>query len=618
MCGIVGIITYKEPIDEKLLIDMRDTLIHRGPDDEGIWISSDKKVYLGHRRLSIIDLSIAGHQPMSDEEKKIWIVYNGEIYNFQEIRQELEKRGYMFKSNTDTEVIIYSYKEWDIDCLQKFNGMFAFGIWDENKKLLFLARDRVGKKPLYIAKYKDKFVFASEIKAILKDKDFSREIDINALNFYFAYGYIPGEMCIFKNIKKLPPAHYGIIDINGELKIKRYWNIPNPVINEKISEKELLLELEDLLTDSVKKRIVSDVPLGVFLSGGIDSSLITAVMSKILDSPVKTFSIGFKEEHFNELPYARIVAKYFNTEHYEFTVEPDSVGILDILSKQFDEPFGDSSMIPTFYVSKMTKQYVTVALSGDGGDELFGGYNNYPVVLRDNKIIKYIPYPLRKLMSNFSYLLPDGIRVEGFLKRLKCDFKENFADRHSIFRSFQRKKLLNREIISILGENLILPEQYRIGSVLGRTLRDLTISDFHIYLPDDILVKVDRASMLNSLEVRAPFLDYRIIEFSYSKVPDNFKLNGNTKKYLLKKLAKKILPQDLKLERKRGFSIPINEWFHKGWRNIYENLIYDISDEFINKNYAVRLLKLNDAKLGNHSARMFLIMMYLLWRKNYL
>lgn len=619
MCGIVGVISNTLPIDKDLLIRMRDTLIHRGPDDEGIWISPNRNVGLAHRRLSIIDLSQAARQPMSDEERKIWVVFNGEIYNFQEIRIELEKKGYKFRTNSDTEVIIYSYKEWGTNCLQKFNGMFAFGIWDDYQKLLILARDRIGKKPLYLSKYREKFIFASEIKAILEDKNFDRKINLSALNFYFSYGYIPAQMSIFKNIQKLPPAHYALLSLEGNLQVTKYWDIPQEEnLRRKTTEDDLLLELEELLTDAVKKRMLSDVPLGAFLSGGIDSSLVVAIMSKISGNKVKTFSIGFENDSISELPYARIVSKYFATQHREFTVKPDSIGILDTIAPQFDEPFADSSLIPTYYVAKMTRQEVTVALSGDGGDELFGGYDNYLLTLRDERIIKFIPYFLRSIISGTAYLLPDNIKGERFLKRLRYDFKGNFTDRHLIFRDFQRKKLFNAHVKHELGGTLSAPEVFMAKSILSKSLAGLSLSDFHLYLPDDILLKVDRMSMLNSLEVRAPFLDYRIAEFSFLKVPDDFKIKNKTRKYLLKKLAKKILPEKLKLDRKRGFSLPIKNWFNGDWAKAFRTLLEDSKDEFINKRYLSDLLKLNRLNLGDHAKQMFSAMMYLIWRERFL
>lgn len=623
MCGIVGIISYKEPVDERLLISMRDTLVHRGPDDKGIWISPDRKVGLGHRRLSIIDLSPAGHQPMSDEEGKIWIVHNGEIYNFQEIRQELEEGGYRFKSNTDTEVIIYAYKEWGIGCLQKFNGMFAFGIWDEKEKRLFLARDRVGKKPLYIVRYENKVAFASEIKAILRDRDFDRKVDLDALNCYFAYGYILDEMCIFENIQKLPPAHYAILDVRGGLKIRRYWDSSIfQFSDKKFSEEALLEELEELLTDSVRKRMISDVPLGVFLSGGLDSSLVVAFMSKVSDRPVKTFSIGFEEAKYNELPHARIIAKYFGTEHHELIVKPNAFTILPELLKQFDEPFADPSMIPTYYVSKATKDYVTVALSGDGGDELFGGYSTYADTIMNYYIAKFVPSIFRIGISSMTGIIPEKIKGKRELVRFQYDPYDAFIDRstHRYFKKKYRVNIFNSEIVRELGDNFYEPEISRKALLLEREgdfINQVTHADFMTYLPDDILVKVDRASMKVSLEVRAPFLDYRMAEFSFKKIPGNLKVKGLTKKYLLKRLARKILPQEFNLNRKWGFAIPVSEWFKGSLNEVTRRILLEYNSDYFNKDYIKKILTEHQNGI-EHGRRLYALLVFQLWFREYI
>ncbi len=618
MCGIVGIVDHRG-IDKGLLIKMRDTLAHRGPDDFGYWINLDKSVGLAHRRLSIIDLSDAGRQPMSDLRGKIWITYNGEIYNFQKIRGELENKGYIFRSHTDTEVIINAYKEWGMDCIQRFNGMFAFGIYDLDQKLVFMARDRVGKKPFYYSEYNNRFAFSSEIKALLRDKTLSKEIDIRALNFYLSFGYIPGELCIFKNVNKLPPAHAMIYDLNtGRKRIWCYWELPEPEKNT-YSEDELLEELEALLEDSVRLRMISDVPLGAFLSGGIDSSLIVAMMSRISNEPVKTFSIGFEESKYNELPYARQIARYFNTDHHEIIVKPDSFSILPELVRQFDEPFADSSMIPTYIVSKKTKQYVTVALSGDGGDELFGGYSTYLGTLGNYYTTKLIPFRLRKSIARAAKHLPETFIGKRQLLRLSLDPHGAFIDRitHSYFKERYRKHILDSDVLDNLNTNFLEPER-SIHSILLQSKYDfintLTFSDFKTYLPDDILVKVDRASMLASLEVRAPIIDYRIAEFSFKKIPGNFKVKKTITKYLLKNLAKKILPKNFKINRKWGFAIPVSEWFKGPLFPKIRELLLESSNHFFNKEYIEKLLIEHRSGI-NHSARLFTLLSFSLWEK---
>ncbi|MFN3739294.1 MAG: asparagine synthase (glutamine-hydrolyzing) [Thermodesulfovibrionales bacterium] len=620
MCGILGIIDYNG-IDEALLKEMRDTMSHRGPDTSGLWINPNKTVGLAHRRLSILDLSEAGGQPMSDDERRVWITYNGEIYNFKEIRKELEKKGYTFKSNTDTEVIINAYKEWAIDCLQRFNGMFAFGIYDDKEKILFLARDRVGKKPLYYSQHNGRFVFASEIKAILKDKSLPREIDLRALNFYLTFGYIPGELCIFKWIKKLPPSHAMIYYLNTcQKNIWSYWDAPQPMIERVSSEDELLEELEMLLKDAVRLRMISDVPLGAFLSGGVDSSLVVAMMNSVSNTPVKTFSIGFEEDKYNELPYARIVANYFNTIHHEIIVKPDAFSILPELVRQFDEPFADSSMIPTYYVSKATREYVTVALSGDGGDELFGGYSSYLGTLGNYYLAKFIPSFLRKEIAKIAELAPEKVKGKRQLLRLRYNPYDAFIDRisHRYFKERYRKSLLSGDIIASLDNSFLEPENFmrRYLSHGGYDfINHLTYTDFKTYLPDDILVKVDRASMLVSLEVRAPFLDYRIVEFSFKNILGNLKIKGLTTKYLLKKLAQRILPKELKINRKWGFAIPISEWFRGPLFAHIKEILMEDKDRLFQKNSIQRLLEEHLSGV-EHGGRLFVLLVFALWKEN--
>jgi asparagine synthase (glutamine-hydrolysing) len=616
MCGIVGVVQKNKAISPELILKMRDTFSHRGPDDAGVWINSDKSIGLGHRRLSIIDLSSAGHQPMSDEKGDIWITYNGEIYNFPQIKKELEAKGYIFKSHTDTEVVIYAYKEWGYDCLNRFNGMFAFAIYDDRNKKVFLARDRAGKKPLYYSECNGKFVFASEIKAILRDPEFPKEIDYTALNFYFTFGYIPFELSIFKYIRKLPPAHVMVYNTEScDYKIQRYWNIPEPD-GRKYKEGELLDELEYLLEDAVRLRLISDVPLGAFLSGGVDSSMVVAMMSKVSSRSVKTFSIGFEEQKYNELPYARIVAEYFKTEHTELIVKSDAFGILPELVKHFDEPFADSSMIPTYYVSKLTKDYVTVALSGDGGDELFGGYSSYFGTLGNYYAAKFIPAFVRRLISGGAEILSDKFVGKRQLLRLRFNPQMAFIDRmsHSFFKDRYRKRLLNNEFLNVLGNEYGKPEKTVYDILINQNadfVNSLGITDFVSYLPEDILTKVDRMSMKVSLETRCPLLDYRVIEFAFRKVNGQYKIKHLLRKYLLKTLAKKILPKELDIKRKCGFGIPVAEWFRGELSGQVRDIILK-DNIYFNKVYIEKLL--DEHKTGiDHSARLYSLLVFCIW-----
>jgi asparagine synthase (glutamine-hydrolysing) len=601
---------------------MRDTLSHRGPDDRGVWINRQKTLGLAHRRLSILDLTMSGHQPMSDEEGRVWVTFNGEIYNFLEIREKLIRYGHSFKSTSDTEVILQAYKEWGTECLKMFNGMFAFGLCDEREKLLFLARDRVGKKPLYYSKYKRRFSFASEIKALLVDRDLPRDVDVQALNHYLTFGYIGAERSIFKSVKKLPPAHAMIYDLEtGEDRIWNYWN--PPYYSENMLSAEVLTEeLETLLTDAVGLRMISDVPLGAFLSGGVDSSIIVAIMSKISCEPVKTFSIGFEESKYNELPYARVVADHFKTEHREIIVKPDAFSVLPELVRQFDEPFADSSMIPTYYVSKATKEFVTVALSGDGGDELFGGYTSYLGTKGNYCVDRIVPTALKKGMAMFSNKLPDKFSAKRHLMRLQQDPNDAFIDRstHRNFQEHHRRALFNSNVIDSLRGDLREPEllrrQYLVQSDYDFVNR-LTYTDFKTYLPDDVLVKVDRASMLVSLEVRAPLLDYRIAELSFKNIPGSLKVRGLTTKYLLKKLARKILPRQLEINRKRGFTIPVSKWLRGPLHNELKDTLLNSKNLFFNKDYVERLLREHKAG-ADHEGRLYALLIFALWENAFL
>ncbi|MBN1254709.1 MAG: asparagine synthase (glutamine-hydrolyzing) [Deltaproteobacteria bacterium] len=611
----------KRGVDEELLRLARDTMSHRGPDDAGLWMSPDKTIGLAHRRLSILDLSEAGRQPMSDDEGKIWITYNGEVYNFQQIREELTKKGFRFTSQTDTEVIIYAYKQWGTDCLRRFNGMFAFGLYDSDKKILFLVRDRAGKKPLYYTQYGSRFAFASELKALTQNNMLSREIDLHALNLYLTFGYISGELCIFKEIRKLPPAHAMIYDLNtGRRKIWSYWE-PLSKTENTLAAHEMLEELEALLEDAVRLRMISDVPLGAFLSGGVDSSLVVAMMSRISDSPVKTFSIGFEESKYNELSYARVVADHFNTDHHEIIIKPDAFSILPELVRQFDEPFADSSMIPTYYVSKATREYVTVALSGDGGDELFGGYSQYLGSLGNYYTTMLIPSLIRKGVAKVAGYLPEKFIAKRQLLRLKFDPYSAFIDRcsHLYFKERYRSDLLNWDEMTALKDEFAEPERARLGYLLQGErdfINRLTYADFKTYLPDDVLTKVDRTSMLVSLEVRAPLLDYRIVNFSFSNIPGSFKVKRARTKYLLKKLAREILPKELDINRKWGFAIPISGWFRGPLYKETREFLLEHTSCFFDRRYIEKLLA-EHRKGIEHSGRLYTLLVFTMWAKEY-
>jgi len=563
MCGIVGIFNFDQrEISDKILKEMTQALLHRGPDDCGIFI--EKNIGLGHTRLSIIDLSSTGHQPMSDKEEKIWIVYNGEIYNYLVLKRELEKEGIVFKSKTDTEVIIYLYKKYGIDCLKYLRGMFAFAIWDKEKKQLFLAKDRVGKKPLKYYCDSNCFIFSSELKAILKNPEVKKEIDYDAIDEYLTYQYVPHPKTGFKNIWKLEPAHYLIVKENGEIIKQRYWKLDySKKLN--LSESEWKEKILEKLRESIKIRLFSDVPLGAHLSGGIDSSLIVALMAQEQNSALKTFSIGFTEKDYNELSYARLVAQKYKTDHQEFIIKPNAIEVLPSLAYYYEEPYADSSALPTWYLSKITKKYVTVVLNGDGGDENFAGYTRYNAM----KLFQYlhlIPFkPQLKKLNRFLYqitkikIFQKGYRFLNSYSAQPIDFYLRIIDyfgqeeKNLIYTNEFKQKIKNSRWHSFLKEKY---EETKKFDWLDKIL----YTDILSYLPDDLLVKVDIASMAHGLEVRSPFLDYEFLELT-TAMSSNLKMCGHNKKYLLKKIAEKFLPKECIYRPKQGFGVPLEHWF---------------------------------------------------------
>jgi asparagine synthase (glutamine-hydrolysing) len=588
MCGICGKINLNnKPVDEALLKRMTSCLSHRGPDDEGLYIKGN--VGLGHRRLSIIDLSPLAHQPMSNEDGTVWIVYNGEIYNFPELREDLTKKGHLIRSKSDTETIIHLYEEYGVECLKYLKGMFAFAIWDEKDKSLFLARDRVGKKPLYYLYSQNSFVFASEIKSILQDENFSRKPDYTAIHHYLTYQDVPSPWTAFEGIKKLPPAHYLLLK-NGQVEVKRYWKL-SYLPKHKMCARDLRNDIIERLREAVKIRLISDVPLGAFLSGGIDSSTVVAMMSGIMNEPVKTFSIGFKEDTYNELRYARMVAEKFKTDHTEFIVDPKALEVIDKLVWHYNEPFADSSAIPTYYVSKLAREYVKVILNGDGGDENFAGYGRYTANEFSRAMHRFFPTPLAKALLPFVLMLPHGKDPANFFWRLKRFLQEyvkspEMRNAHWLchFTTEMKDDLYTNDfstrVLSMDSFDLLL-DKYKeadANDFLDKTL----YADVMMYLPDDLLVKVDVASMANSLEARSPFLDHEFMEF-VAKIPAELKLKGRTTKYILKEALKEILPDEVLFREKMGFGVPIDYWF----RNELKEMAYDtlLSDRAMQRSY---------------------------------
>ncbi len=620
MCGIVGVASRNVPVRIDVLSNMRDTLNHRGPDDAGVWVSKDGNVVLGHRRLAVIDLSPGGHQPMEDEKGELCIVFNGEIYNYREVRHELEQSGFQFKTASDTEVILMAYRAWGVDCLRRLNGMFAFGLYDKVRQRMFLARDRAGEKPLFYAHLAGRLMFASELKALMADPTFPRQLDLTALQYYLAYGYVPGELCILKGVQKLGQGQAVLYDlISDEIHRWRYWELPPPGVIAAASLEDLESELEMLLLDSVRLRMIADVPVGILLSGGIDSSLITAMAARVSTKPVKTFTISFPGHGtYDEGPYARIVAEHFGTEHLELAAEPAAVKLLPELAKQYDEPMADSSMVPTYLVSRLVRQHATVALGGDGGDELFGGYPHYSWIQQQEQIRRYIPKFLRGAVGyGAAAWMPVGLRGRNYLLGFTADLQMSIAHVNLYFDRVTRTRLL-RPLIQqeVLSDGA--PEAYRMAlcNPAYSELRQASEADFRTTMVDAYLVKVDRASMLASLEVRVPWLDHRLIEFAYGKVPDSFKATKSARKILLRRMAQRILPASLDLTRKQGFSLPLASWLKGEW-GVFMREILESADRRLFDPQMIHSL-LDGQKQGlSNTARLYALTIFELWRREY-
>lgn len=617
MCGIVGV-AGDVKIPRELLPVMRDTLRHRGPDDEGIWWSADGRVGLGHRRLAIIDLSPAGRQPMTDAAGSLQIVFNGEIYNYLELRKELEGLGHRFQTATDTEVILESYLAWGEECLPRLNGMFAFALYDNRQKRLLVARDPAGEKPLFYRHDKGALTFASEIKALLADPACPRELDVTSLDYYLAYGYVPGTRCVLRGIQKLPQGHALSFDVvSGAARIWAYWSLPASAPSA-ATDDELLAELERLLSDSVRLRLIADVPVGIMLSGGIDSSLVAAMAARVSSRRVKTFTISFPGYgSYDEAPYARAVARHFDTEHVELAAEPASVDLLPEMARQYDEPIADSSMIPTYLVSRLIRREATVALGGDGGDELFGGYYQHSWVQQQARIGGWIPRPAqRAARSAVTRLLPVGTTGRNYLLGLTAGHPHNIVQFNVVFDADARRRLLGP--LGDSRQSASAPEAYKAALCADRStpLQQATALDFRTYLVDDILAKVDRASMLCSLEVRAPFLDTRLIELAFGNLPDRLRATARERKILSRRLAQRLLPAGLDLTRKQGFVLPLPKWFKGDWGRFIEDVLTSTQADWFDRK-VVRQLLAGQRQGFSNTHRLFALSMIELWRREY-
>ncbi len=569
MCGIAGIVRWDgRPAPGPVVQAMCDALVHRGPDDEGFY--TDEAAALGMRRLSIIDLE-TGHQPVSNEDGSVWVVFNGEIYNFLELRADLERRGHRFYTTTDTETIVHLYEEYGARAVDHLRGMFAFAVWDARRRHLLLARDRLGIKPLFYAAFPGGLAFASELKAMLLVPGIERRLDWEAVGHLFALRTTPPEASIVEGVRKLAPGHVATLDRDGRFRAERYWQVRFEP-DAGADEETLTGRLQGLLEESVRLHLRSDVPVGVLLSGGLDSSAVLATMAATGAARVKSFSIGFSDDRFDELPHARAVARAFGTDHHELVLEPDGVGFIEDLVWHLDEPFGDSSAIPTYLVSRLAAQHVKVVLSGDGGDEIFAGYDRYLVELRERRFDR-IPAPLRRALGAVGASLPEGTTGRNFLRHLALDGARRYADASTLFGRAEQVQLLRPDVFEAVERNAPWDSPLAfLEAGRGSWLSALQYWDLHAYLPLDILTKVDRMTMAHSLEARPALLDHRLVEFA-ATVPPGLLLKGRTTKHLLKRAMRGVLPDHIIDRRKHGFSVPLNRWFRGAWSAFVRDLL---------------------------------------------
>lgn len=625
MCGITGKVSFTaEKVSRETLEHMNEAIRHRGPDDGGIYIAPNEQVGLGHCRLSIIDLSPLGHQPMRYLDR-YELVFNGEIYNFQEKRALLEKEGYKFQSQSDSEVILALYDKYKEKCLDHLRGMFALAIYDEQEQTLFCARDRVGKKPFKYFFDGNVFLFASELKAILTQPEYTKEIDYEAIHHYLTLQYVPAPLTGFKGIKKLEPAHYLKLNLQTkELEKGCYWKLD---YSKKfhLPETEWKKRILEKLDEAVHLRMIADVPIGAFLSGGIDSSAVVALMSRQSSQPIKTFSIGFKEAKWNELEYARQIANKFNTDHTEFIVEPKAIEILPLLTRHYEEPYADPSALPTYYLSKLTREHVTVALNGDGGDENFAGYGRYSILRFslgcENLGLHWLLLPfLKGLYRLFPSQLTD--RIVRFIESLQEDYRTRSLRYTSFFTTTQKNTLYTQhfqESIQNQDTYNLFKEKFTESGTPNKT-EQLLYTDFKTYLPDDLLVKVDIASMAVALEGRSPFLDHEFLELT-AQIPFSLKLKGfNTKKYILKETLRGHIPDEILFRPKMGFNVPLDTWFREELKTYAINTLvngYLIKKGLFKKQAIERLLKDHQEKKGNYGNHIWALLTLELWFEEY-
>jgi asparagine synthase (glutamine-hydrolysing) len=636
MCGICGWIELSSRRDSRSvrsnLKTMTATIEHRGPDDWGKAEFDDAAIAM--TRLSIIDLG-SGHQPIANDDETCWIVFNGEIYNFLDLRKELQAKGYRFKTQSDTEVILRAYEEWGDDCLNRLRGMFALGIYDsrsakngsvdgfrETSRLL-LARDRVGKKPLFYYRDDARIIFASEIKAILADPSVKPRVRRDVLPLYLSYGYVPAPNTFFENIYELGPGHKLVVQ-NGEVDIDRYWKLPPQIVSDTaLSEKQYVDRVRELLEDAVRVRLVSDVPLGAFLSGGVDSAAVVAFMTRIMNQPVKTFAIGFADDPtFNELEYARVVAKKFNTDHHEFLVTPDAIDLLPKLVWHYDQPFADSSAIPSFLVAQMTREHVKVVLTGDGGDELFAGYERFAAArLAEN--YRRTPHLLQNAAKRLLGMMPEATTYRSFVRRARrfvdsatLPLTERYLNWVGIF----SPSLINELLTGETEPDPVSHFQTYFDSSHSDLIGQLLAVNMKSYLPGDLLVKTDRMTMANSLEARCPFLDHQLLEFSCT-IPSELKIKGMTTKYILKRALKDIVPQEIIDRKKHGFGVPVGRWFRTSLRSYLRDTLLSreaLARGYFHESTLRRLIAEHESGKRDHGHRLWSLLTLEIWHRMFI
>jgi asparagine synthase (glutamine-hydrolysing) len=629
MCGLCGVLNFdgQAQVNQEGLAAMTATLGKRGPDDTGSFCSGP--VGLGHRRLSIIDLEM-GHQPLSNEDGSIWIVYNGELYNYREIRADLEKAGHRFATASDTEVIVHAYEEYGADCLKAMNGMFAFAIWDSNRRRLLLARDRLGIKPLYYAKLPHCLLFGSEVKALLAHPQFERRLDVTALNLYLSLEYVPTPHCIFAGVKKLPPGHFLLVE-GADTCLERYWDLrldkSEPVAERTVAE--CSAEVRKLLYDAVEMELIADVPVGVLLSGGIDSSAVAAMMTRASTRPVPSFCVAFDDPSFDESSHARLVARHLGTEHHEFPLSADTaLATLPEIVAGLDEPLGDSSIIPTYCLSRFTKEHVKVALGGDGGDELFGGYSTLQAHRLANYYQRLAPGWLRNLMEPWVLeKLPvsfDNLSFDFKMRRFLRDYRLSPVVRHHRWLG----SFTPEEKAGLLGPLAREPRQDVVDLVNDHAhqahtqdpLNQVLYCDLKLYLEGDILVKVDRASMANSLEVRVPLLNRLLVEYA-AHLPHSFKLHGLTTKFLLRQALKGILPYSILKRAKKGFNAPVAKWLAGPLKPLLEDLLSPQRlkrQGLFQPGYVTNLIKEHQARYRDHRKLLWTLLAFQMWYQHWI